>query len=248
VLAVGDAQFQAKCLGKMEDVTREGRTVIFVSHNLAAVRNLCPRSLVLEQGRLVFDGATDDAIERYLSAEVEQDVGIVEGERLAQRLAKTRVYAHEPSFVCHRISLLDENGSPRTAFRSDEEITVAVDWECLKPVPSFRILVVVSDRHELPLVRTESIDDPSSTAMLPLQPGRYRSVCRLPRDLFGEERLRLNVSLITEVVQILDYLNVIDFSVTFQGYNGNMRSRAFLRPRVPWATELLAGEPASVSG
>src|SRR5581483_2200249 len=53
VLAVGDAEFQEKCLGKMRDVTREGRTVVFVSHNLAAVRALCSRALVLEQGRLV---------------------------------------------------------------------------------------------------------------------------------------------------------------------------------------------------
>src|SRR5206468_3473473 len=66
VLAVGDIEFQQKCLGKMHDVTRAGRTVIFVSHNLAAVRSLCPRSLVLEQGRLVFDGDTPSAIERYL--------------------------------------------------------------------------------------------------------------------------------------------------------------------------------------
>src|SRR5213078_4616003 len=66
VLAVGDAEFQEKCLGKMRDVTREGRTVLFVSHNLAAVRSLCTRALVLEQGRLLFDGGTDDAVERYL--------------------------------------------------------------------------------------------------------------------------------------------------------------------------------------
>src|SRR5690348_14743315 len=66
VLAVGDAEFQQKCLGKMRDVTREGRTVVFVSHNLAAVRALCPRSLVLQKGRLVFDGATEEAVHRYL--------------------------------------------------------------------------------------------------------------------------------------------------------------------------------------
>src|SRR5205807_3140974 len=66
VLAVGDAEFQQKCLGKMQDVTRAGRTVIFVSHNLSAVRSLCPRALVLERGRLVFDGETASAIERYL--------------------------------------------------------------------------------------------------------------------------------------------------------------------------------------
>src|ERR671919_1077671 len=65
VLAVGDAEFQRKCLGKMHDVTRQGRTIIFVSHNISAVRSLCDRAIWLEKGRLLFDGDTDEAVERY---------------------------------------------------------------------------------------------------------------------------------------------------------------------------------------
>jgi lipopolysaccharide transport system ATP-binding protein len=65
VLAVGDASFQRKSLGKMSDVAKGGRTVLFVSHNLAAVRNLCSRSLLFESGRLSFDGATGDALSIY---------------------------------------------------------------------------------------------------------------------------------------------------------------------------------------
>ena len=66
VLAVGDAEFQKKCLGKMEDVTEEGRTVLFVSHNMGAVVNLCKRGLLLSEGKVVFNGNTDKAIEKYL--------------------------------------------------------------------------------------------------------------------------------------------------------------------------------------
>jgi len=69
VLAVGDAEFQKKAIGKMQDVARgEGRTVLFVSHNMGAVRNLCKRGIVLENGMLDFDGTADAAVERYLSA------------------------------------------------------------------------------------------------------------------------------------------------------------------------------------
>ncbi|MBK8316951.1 MAG: ABC transporter ATP-binding protein [Acidobacteria bacterium] len=67
VLAVGDLEFQKKCLGKMEDVAKEGRTVIFVSHNMAAVRTLCRRGIYLDQGRVVFDGDIGDAVTRYVS-------------------------------------------------------------------------------------------------------------------------------------------------------------------------------------
>ena len=68
VLAVGDASFQRKSLGKMSDVAKGGRTVIFVSHNLSAVRNLCSRALLFEAGRLSFDGPAEQALARYEAA------------------------------------------------------------------------------------------------------------------------------------------------------------------------------------
>jgi lipopolysaccharide transport system ATP-binding protein len=67
VLAVGDAAFQEKCLGKMEDAAQQGRTILFVSHNMAAVRGLCQRVLLLEAGRLVMDGDVDECIAKYLA-------------------------------------------------------------------------------------------------------------------------------------------------------------------------------------
>ncbi|WP_026633035.1 ABC transporter ATP-binding protein [Dyadobacter alkalitolerans] len=69
VLAVGDAEFQKKAIGKMQDVSRnEGRTVLFVSHNLGAIRNLCTHSIILDKGEMVFDGSTDQAITHYLQS------------------------------------------------------------------------------------------------------------------------------------------------------------------------------------
>jgi lipopolysaccharide transport system ATP-binding protein len=71
VLAVGDAAFQKKCLGKMEDVAREGRTVLFVSHNMAAVRNLCPRAILLKNGRIELSGAAEEVVRAYLMVDVD---------------------------------------------------------------------------------------------------------------------------------------------------------------------------------
>jgi len=67
VLAVGDAEFQKKCMGKMSDVARSGRTVLFVSHNMVAVRSLCDRGILLEQGRIVHDGPVQETVRAYLS-------------------------------------------------------------------------------------------------------------------------------------------------------------------------------------
>jgi lipopolysaccharide transport system ATP-binding protein len=68
VLAVGDAQFQKKCLGRMGEVSREGRTILFVSHNMSAIKSLCTRGILIEGGRITHDGTTDEVVNRYLAA------------------------------------------------------------------------------------------------------------------------------------------------------------------------------------
>src|SRR6266850_572767 len=68
VLAVGDAAFQKKCLSKMQDVGRQGRTVLFVSHNMPAVTRLCPRTILLDQGRVLFDGPSSEVVGAYLNS------------------------------------------------------------------------------------------------------------------------------------------------------------------------------------
>src|SRR5204862_1402824 len=73
VLAVGDVAFQKKCLGKMSEVSQGGRTVLFVSHNLAAVEALCRRGVVLDRGRVVFSGTATDAVRYYLHNVVASD-------------------------------------------------------------------------------------------------------------------------------------------------------------------------------
>ncbi|MHB1148015.1 MAG: ABC transporter ATP-binding protein [Lutibacter sp.] len=74
VLAVGDAEFQKKAIGKMQEISSGGgRTVLFVSHNMAAVKQLCTRGIVLENGRVLFDGSVDDALSKYLSIDVAEE-------------------------------------------------------------------------------------------------------------------------------------------------------------------------------
>jgi lipopolysaccharide transport system ATP-binding protein len=241
VLAVGDAEFQERCLGKMRDVTREGRTVVFVSHNLAAVRSLCTRALLLEQGQLVFDGSADDAVDRYLQrAGGARDSAVVEGDALAARLTKSRVYGDSPLFRCNRIAILDEGGTPSVSFRSDDEATVAIDFTVLRTVPSLRLLVTLTDANQSVVLRTENIDDLELEGSLRLEPGEYHSSVVLPRGLFGDARLDLNVSLISEVNQVLDYGAVAELAFHFAGHGANARGNAYLRPKLSWQTDVAA--------
>jgi lipopolysaccharide transport system ATP-binding protein len=246
VLAVGDAQFQQKSLGKMESVTNEGRTVVFVSHNLAAVRRLCPRSLVLERGRLVFDGDTDKAIERYLANEIARSDGVLDERAITERWGGVGVlFADRPFFRCLRMTLSGEDGQTRTTFRSDEEFTLTLDWEALRDLPYIRIFVQVFDRNEVCIMRTETLDDPLQPALFPFRPGRYRSSVTFPPNLFGETTLRLNVAFLSDGHQLIDYDKAFELSISFTGLNGNMRGYAHLRPQLPWQTDALADELAA---
>jgi|SRR5579862_2121224 len=241
VLAVGDVEFQEKCLGKMRDVTQEGRTVVFVSHNLAAVRSLCTRALLLEQGKLTFDGATDEAVGRYLQrAGGARDSSVIEGDALAARLVKSRVYGDSPLFHCNRISVHDEAGTPSVSFRSDEDAIVSIDFTVVRTVPSLRLLVTLTDANQSIVLRTENIDDADADGPLRLEPGDYRSSVVLPHGLLGDVRLDLNVSLIAEVNQVLDYAGVAELAFHFAGHGSNARGNAYLRPRLPWRTDVAA--------
>lgn len=121
VLAVGDAQFQKKCLGKMQNVASEGRTVIFVSHQMAAISNLCSSCVMLQSGELAFYGKTEAAIKYYLQADFEQ------GQRVEHDLKEFRPSWSKPFITSARI--LDRNGRERTTFSLGASITIEMTFD-----------------------------------------------------------------------------------------------------------------------
>jgi lipopolysaccharide transport system ATP-binding protein len=115
VLAVGDVAFQQKCLGKMEDASVEGRTVIFVSHNMAAVSHLCPRAILLDNGGIVADGDTDDVVRQYLATAVDSDAVV-----LADRADRRGSGILRATSLAMRAA--EAGGAPRTGDATEIEI------------------------------------------------------------------------------------------------------------------------------
>lgn len=140
--------------------------------------------------------------------------------------------------------MLDEDGIPSARFRSDEVIAIAIDYRVHRPLPTLRILVTLTDENQVPFLRTETIDDPAAVELMRVEPGAYRSTVTLPRNLFGDAELDLNVSLISEVNQVVDYAGVVDIEITFSGHGTNMRGNAILRPQLEWQTDEAAERPA----
>jgi lipopolysaccharide transport system ATP-binding protein len=176
VLAVGDAAFQRKCLGKMGDVAKQGRTVLFVSHNMGAVRSLCKRGLVFNGGRLEFDGRTDEAISYYLTktaARAGDDEGLIvfdESERDPAAELSLRA-----------IRLTDSVGQVRGFFDAGEAIRVEIDYEVHARVRGMRaMLQLTTQEGEQAFVSTDHAGrEPEQP------PGRYRTTCVVPGGLLN---------------------------------------------------------------
>ena len=136
VLAVGDVSFQKKCLGKMSEVSKGGRTVLFVSHNMATVENLCQRGIVLEQGKLAFAGTSKEAVKYYLnsvSGASERDGSQVDLSNSAGRTRSSRP-------LLSKIEFLRDDNEPLTGgLEIGGGLKIRVHFNLEKPTESFNI-------------------------------------------------------------------------------------------------------------
>ncbi len=165
VLAVGDAAFQRKCLGKMDDVAKQGRTVVFVSHNMAAISTLCDRSVLLEGGEVAFVGATDKAIQLYLQRGDEQ---------VPVALRDREDRAGSGAVRLHGISIQNAEHPDQTFIQSGDPLRVTIRYESDKPLSRPRFLVGIYDQMNQPLFRL----DTQVTDQLPESlPARGEVVC-----------------------------------------------------------------------
>jgi len=172
VLAVGDAAFQRKCMGRMGEVARHGRTVLFVSHNMAAIGHLCSKGLVLQQGRLSHVGTSEAAIAFYYSTlQPTSRAGGQSGHVLYTREEGSA----EPEFAITRIELLDENKNPRSALHTMDPATFRIHFTSPRLVSRAAVVFSVSsaDGTKLLLLSTQpdgtlELDLPSGSGVVDL--------------------------------------------------------------------------------
>jgi lipopolysaccharide transport system ATP-binding protein len=139
VLAVGDAAFQKKCLGKMGDVAGEGRTVLFVSHNMAAINTLCDRAVLLESGQVAIEGVSDEVVHRYLQTGAQRGEAVFGPETVRSGSGRARYI---------RSRLLDSKGRVAAAVPMGDSVTVELEFQCFetigRPVFAVRLLTPMS--------------------------------------------------------------------------------------------------------
>ena len=225
VLAVGDAEFQQKCLGKMRSIRSEGRSVIVVSHNMGTITSLCERAVWLREGEVQLAGAAADVVRRYLSEGTQNDLVWV-----------PRHPAHE-AFVYHQISIVEGgSGAAPEAFRGDAPIDVLFDFEILKPHPPGRLELQI--RNELAeTVFTSTSADAGGQRNHAWALGRHRWRCRIPANFIAPGRYFVTVN---EPYGTHDYHreNIMSFTVSEQNSLASIDGRAGkVAPLLEW-TEL----------
>jgi lipopolysaccharide transport system ATP-binding protein len=233
VLSVGDAEFQKKCLGKMDDVARkEGRTVIFVSHDLTAVNKLCQKAVLLKKGRVEFEGRTEKAIEEYLVTGTTSM-----NHELIWEDVKSAPGNEEAKF--HSIRVLKRDKSPARQVYLEEPVLIEVYYWCLKPETPLNISISVYSEKEEYVFASASITD-QEWYRRPHPVGLFKSMCEIPADFFNEGIYKLTVLLIgpnNQLVNQQDKLiafEMIDLGKErgdYYGYWGGV-----VRPKLSWKT------------
>jgi lipopolysaccharide transport system ATP-binding protein len=183
VLAVGDADFQKKCLGKMGDVAHEGRTVLFVSHNMAAISNLCNTCIWIDSGRVRTSGYSSEVIEKYMSDSPSNDADAFPG--VFDLTGRINHYGNR--LLMRKAYLLNAQGIPSDTFPMGKRMTIVVELEGFSDYRAglIGVLIYASDGRQLTSINTQMscthVDDPKTIKQkamldiprLPFTPGSY---------------------------------------------------------------------------
>lgn len=185
VLAVGDASFQKKCLGRMETVAAEGRTVIFVSHNMQAIGRLCSRCLLLDGGKLLMDGLPSTVINEYMLpslqslAEIKWLPSEAPGSEIVKLLA---------------VRTLDSLGRPSSQYRIEQQVTLELEFECLRDSVRLNPAIHLYSSQGVMLLGSANYHDPEWGQHV-YRTGKYQLTCRIPANFLNSGHYIVTVML-----------------------------------------------------
>ncbi|HMD90235.1 MAG TPA: ABC transporter ATP-binding protein [Anaerolineaceae bacterium] len=234
VLAVGDAEFQRKCLGKMSDVAQQGRTVLFVSHNMSAVLRLTEEALVIEKGHVALRAPTAQAVDYYLSRGFSQ-----EGKRSWD---DDEVPPDAAPFRPLELRVCTQQKKISDAVRSMEPITIELEYVLDAPITGLRVgLYLMSTRGEY-ILTTFDTDDPGYYERFAVRPaGHYVSTCIIPPDFLNEGRFVIGVNASTfRIKRYFQDEQALTFTVEAAGAPGMQWPEPRMgpvRPRLDWKIE-----------
>jgi lipopolysaccharide transport system ATP-binding protein len=237
VLAVGDAAFQKKCLGKMGDVAREGRTVLFVSHNMVAMQNLCERVLWLDNGIAVDDGRSDRIVSKYFQV----------SHLTATERSEVDLSCHPQNDIVqlHRASIRPLHGTSVDPITIRTPLVLEFEFTNRAPGTLLDINVhLLTEQNITAFAGGSFLSSDSKNNVLPLGDGRYLTRCFIPGDLLndGTYYVRLffgkdNRYVVCNFDSIIFF--VVQDSSERRGVTSHHKLPGVVRPLLTWQTELV---------
>lgn len=234
VLAVGDAEFQRRCLGKMSDVAKQGRTVLFVSHNMSAILRLTEEAILLDKGELVLRAPTQEAVDHYMSTGYAQTgQRIWEGDEIPESASPFRPLA---------LRLYNQKGHIVDTVRSTEPITINLEYKLMAPITGLRVgLYLMTTRGEYVFTSFDT-DHPEMYERYSVRPeGHFTSSCTLPPNFLNEGRYVLGINASSfRVKRYFQDEQALTFTVDVSGAPGMQWPENRLgpvRPALEWSIE-----------
>lgn len=234
VLAVGDAEFQRKCLGKMSDVAQEGRTVLFVSHNMSAILRLTEESIVLEKGKMVYRASTRQAVDYYMASGLSQS-----GERI---WAAEEVPADAAPFRPISMRVRDPQGKVADTVQSRQPLEIELEYELEKPIQGLRVGVYLQTiRGEVVFTSFDTDAPEQYDQYATRESGRYISRAVLPAHYLNEGQYVLGFNASSfRVKRYFQEERALAFAVDAMGAPGMQwpePRQGFVRPQLEWRIE-----------
>ena len=242
VLSVGDAQFQKKSMGKMSDVAKEGLTILFVSHNMKAIVNLCSSAILLNEGKIVRRGKAKEVVDFYLQHNLE--TRSLNGEVVLEDITQKG----NNSAKINRIRLLNR-GNVKGVFDINEDIVVQIDFTNYKDGNDLCYYLHVYDEYENIVFTSANL--PSLTPVIdpwfntPYPAGKYRTSCFIPGSYLNTGNYKIDVNIQYNITQHAALSGpVLNFEITDE--LGSIKEihqiwRGMVRPKLQWETEALSG-------
>jgi lipopolysaccharide transport system ATP-binding protein len=224
VLAVGDVEFQKKCLGKMKEVSKQGRTVLFVSHNMQAIQSLCKNTILLKNGEINDFGPTDKVVNKYLNT------------GLGNMTMKTwNNMKNAPGNQFIRIKsakIIDFSNNKNSLFTVKTPLQIEFEFWNLAPAKINLSLVLWS-------IAGECIFNVGSDSKS-LEKGLYKSICKIPADLLNDNAYSIHLFFVKDMsIGIYNHENILSFEVQDVEREGNWYGKwiGAVRPKLEFNIE-----------
>jgi len=224
VLAVGDAQFQKKCLGKMESVSREGRTILFVSHNMTALKSLCDRAILLENGRKVLEDDVNSVVNYYLSDSennltnrVWNDINTAPG---------------NDEVKIHKASINIDNDDE--VITVETPISIEIEYWNLKDNVELNVSIFLYNREGVLIFNSASSSDI-------YKKGLIKSACKIPGMFLNDENYSVRLFLVKDSTRVIYKFSndILSFEVRESVRTGKWHGKwqGLIRPNLKWSLQ-----------